>query len=32
MLWPADILHEVHPFYGERPRIVINFNINSRSA
>jgi len=31
MLWPADILHEVHPFYGERDRVVINFNINSRS-
>jgi hypothetical protein len=30
MLWPADILHEVHPFYGERQRIVVNFNINSR--
>jgi hypothetical protein len=30
MLWPADILHEVHPFYGAKERIVINFNINTR--
>jgi len=29
MMWPADILHEVHPFYGSRERIVINFNINA---
>jgi hypothetical protein len=28
MMWPADILHEVHPFYGRGERIVINFNIN----
>lgn len=28
-LWPADILHGVHPFYGTRERIVINFNINA---
>lgn len=30
MLWPADILHEVAPFYGKDERIVINFNINER--
>ena len=30
MLWPADILHEVHPFYGAERRVVINFNINGR--
>lgn len=29
MMWPADILHEVHPFYGSKTRIVINFNINA---
>lgn len=28
LLFPADILHEVHPFYGTGNRIVINFNIN----
>jgi hypothetical protein len=28
LMWPADILHEVHPFYGRSERIVINFNIN----
>jgi Putative 2OG-Fe(II) oxygenase len=27
MLWPYDLLHEVHPFYGSRNRIVINFHI-----
>ena len=27
MMWPADLLHEVHPFYGARERVVINFNI-----
>lgn len=31
MMWPADILHEVHPFYGARERVVVNFNINARS-
>lgn len=30
MMWPAEILHEVHPFYGARQRVVINFNINAR--
>lgn len=30
MIWPADILHEVHPFYGSRERVVVNFNINTR--
>ncbi len=29
LIWPADVLHEVHPFYGARPRIVVNFNVNS---
>jgi len=29
LMFPADILHEVHPFYGQRERIVINFNINT---
>lgn len=29
IMWPADILHEVHPFYGDRERIVVNFNVNS---
>jgi hypothetical protein len=29
MIWPADILHEVHPFYGASERVVINFNINA---
>lgn len=28
LIFPADILHEVHPFYGSGTRIVINFNIN----
>ncbi len=28
LLWPSEILHEVHPFYGERNRIAINFNIS----
>jgi hypothetical protein len=30
VMWPADILHEVTPFYGKNERIVVNFNINSR--
>ena len=29
VMWPADILHEVHPFYGARERVVVNFNINT---
>ena len=29
LMFPADILHEVHPFYGKTNRIVINFNINN---
>jgi hypothetical protein len=28
MMWPSDILHEVHPFYGASERVVVNFNIN----
>lgn len=31
VMWPADILHEVHPFYGTKERIVVNFNINTKS-
>jgi hypothetical protein len=27
MLWPYDLLHEVHPFYGSRHRIVVNFHV-----
>ncbi len=30
MLWPGDILHEVHPFYGSSERICINFNLSTR--
>ncbi len=30
MMWPGDILHEVHPFYGEQERVVINFNLSMR--
>lgn len=29
MIWPADVLHEVHAFYGRQERIVVNFNINA---
>lgn len=29
LMWPSDILHEVHPFYGARERVVVNFNINT---
>ena len=29
LIWPSDLLHEVHPFYGKDERIVINFNVNS---
>ncbi len=28
LLWPSEILHEVHPFYGTRDRVAINFNIS----
>lgn len=31
VMWPSDILHEVHPFYGNQDRIVVNFNINTTS-
>jgi hypothetical protein len=27
LMWPADVLHEVHPFYGRSERVVINFNL-----
>lgn len=30
MLWPGDILHAVHPFYGKRERICVNFNLSTR--
>ncbi len=30
MLWPGDILHEVHPFYGRSERICVNFNLSTR--
>jgi len=30
LMWPADILHQVHPFYGSRERVAVNFNINTR--
>ena len=30
MMWPGDILHEVHPFYGEGERVVINFNLSMK--
>jgi hypothetical protein len=30
LMWPADILHKVAPFYGKSERVVINFNINIR--
>jgi hypothetical protein len=32
MMWPADILHEVHPFYGQRERVVVNFNLSLEQA
>ena len=30
MLWPGDILHEVHTFYGEEERVCINFNLSMK--
>ena len=30
MLWPGDILHAVHPFYGKRERVCVNFNLSTR--
>lgn len=30
MIWPGDILHEVHPFYGGGERVVINFNLSMK--
>lgn len=32
VMWPSDILHEVHPFYGSQERVVVNFNINTKNA
>jgi|SRR5215510_1422425 len=29
LMWPSDILHEVHPFYGKSHRIVINFHVRN---
>lgn len=29
LMWPSDILHEVHPFYGQSERIVINFHVRN---
>jgi hypothetical protein len=29
LMWPSDILHEVHPFYGKSERIVVNFHIRN---
>lgn len=29
MIWPGDVLHLVHPFYGSRERVVINFNLST---
>jgi hypothetical protein len=31
LMWPADILHEVAPFYGADERVVVNFNINEKA-
>jgi hypothetical protein len=30
LLWPGDILHMVHPFYGDGVRKCINFNLSTR--
>ena len=30
MLWPGDILHAVHPFYGKKERVCVNFNLSTR--
>jgi hypothetical protein len=27
LMWQSDLLHEVHEFYGEEERIVLNWNI-----
>lgn len=29
LMWPSHLLHQVHEFYGERERIVLNWNILS---
>ena len=29
VIWPYDILHQVHPFYGGSERIVINFHLRN---
>lgn len=31
LLWPGDILHMVHPFYGEGIRKCVNFNLSTRN-
>jgi hypothetical protein len=30
LLWPGDILHMVHPFYGDGVRKCVNFNLSTR--
>jgi hypothetical protein len=30
LLFPADVVHEVFPFYGESERICLNFNLSTR--
>ena len=30
LMWPGDILHAVHPFYGSKERICINYNLHSK--
>jgi Putative 2OG-Fe(II) oxygenase len=32
VMWPAAVLHEVHPFYGQHDRVVVNFNIAARGG
>lgn len=32
LMWPYDILHEVHPFYGASERIVVNFHVRSQQV
>lgn len=29
LMWPYDILHQVHPFYGATERVVVNFHVTS---
>lgn len=32
LMFPSDILHEVHPFYGSSERIVVNFHVVNEDA